>query len=318
MSGSASSGASGPPILVTGSHRSGSTWIGNVLALAPGTGYIHEPFNRRHRKGICRVHFRHTYTRITAANEAEYLGALRDTLAWRFSPGAQLGQIKRGRDLLRMARDMGYFGAMRVRRARPVMKDPIALFAAEWLASRFGMAVVIAIRHPAAFVASLRAAGWDRFPFADLRDQPLLIEGPLALFKEEILAAAEERPDVIEMGILLWRIFHHEIDRYRREHPDWVFVRHEDLSRDPVPAFRDLFGRLGLAFSAGVEARMGAFLSEGADTRTLFKPGNTADLGRDSRGNIQSWKRRLEPGEIALIRARTADIAERFYGPEDW
>ena len=33
------------PILVTGSHRSGTTWAGQMLATAPGIGYIHEPFN---------------------------------------------------------------------------------------------------------------------------------------------------------------------------------------------------------------------------------------------------------------------------------
>ena len=43
------------PVLVTGSPRSGSTWVGNVLALAPGAGYIHEPFNRRHPPGLCRA-----------------------------------------------------------------------------------------------------------------------------------------------------------------------------------------------------------------------------------------------------------------------
>jgi len=33
------------PILVTGSHRSGTTWAGRSLVLAPNTAYIHEPFN---------------------------------------------------------------------------------------------------------------------------------------------------------------------------------------------------------------------------------------------------------------------------------
>ena len=33
------------PILVTGSHRSGSTWTGRIISAAPHVGYIHEPFN---------------------------------------------------------------------------------------------------------------------------------------------------------------------------------------------------------------------------------------------------------------------------------
>ena len=31
------------PILVTGSHRSGSTWVGKMLSVAPHVAYIHEP-----------------------------------------------------------------------------------------------------------------------------------------------------------------------------------------------------------------------------------------------------------------------------------
>lgn len=34
------------PILVTGSHRSGATFVGKMLALSPRIGYIDEPFHR--------------------------------------------------------------------------------------------------------------------------------------------------------------------------------------------------------------------------------------------------------------------------------
>ena len=40
----------GRPILVTGAHRSGTTWVGKMLALAPGVAYVHEPFNPLHRR----------------------------------------------------------------------------------------------------------------------------------------------------------------------------------------------------------------------------------------------------------------------------
>ena len=34
----------GAGVLVTGSHRSGTTWVGQILGLAPGLCYLHEPF----------------------------------------------------------------------------------------------------------------------------------------------------------------------------------------------------------------------------------------------------------------------------------
>ena len=40
-----SSTAKTRPILVTGSHRSGTTWVGHMLRMNPNLGYIFEPFN---------------------------------------------------------------------------------------------------------------------------------------------------------------------------------------------------------------------------------------------------------------------------------
>ena len=62
------------PILVTGSHRCGSTWIGKVIATSPSVDYIHEPFNGMCRPGKCSVKFPHTFTYITDNNESD-LGA---------------------------------------------------------------------------------------------------------------------------------------------------------------------------------------------------------------------------------------------------
>ena len=43
------------PILVTGSHRSGTTWVGKMLAADSDTAYISEPLNVLHRLGIFRA-----------------------------------------------------------------------------------------------------------------------------------------------------------------------------------------------------------------------------------------------------------------------
>src|SRR5436190_552737 len=41
-------------ILVTGSHRSGTGWVGQVLAASPAAvGYVWEPFSILHRPGTC-------------------------------------------------------------------------------------------------------------------------------------------------------------------------------------------------------------------------------------------------------------------------
>ena len=306
------------PILVTGSHRSGSTWVGNVLTLAPGTGYVHEPFNTKTRAGLCDARFPTDFTYVTPATEAAWLPALRDTLSWRYALGPEIRSLRSPRDAARMVRDFGYFEAMRRRRARLIMKDPIALFSAEWLSATFDMPVVVVIRHPAAFVASLIAAGWTKFPFRVLGDQEALMAERLAPFRDEIAAAARARPEPLETGILLWRAMHHHIALLRRDHPDWIFVRHEDLSEGPVAGFEAIYDRLGLGFGPEVVARIEAMSGQDGGRAAWSIFGTRRRTVRDSRAAASYFRKRLTEAEVARIRDAAADVWPQFYGPEDW
>ncbi len=315
--------AADAPILVTGAPRTGSTWLGNVLALAPGVGVVHEPFNPACSQGICRADFRHSFVAVTEASEAPYLAALSDTLAWRFSPGAELRAIPHRtaplppRALARLARDYAYFERMRRSAARIVVKDPIALFSAEWIARRFGARVVVIIRHPAGFVASMRAAGFVMH-FEAFRRQPELMAGRLAPFAAEIAAAAPEPSSSIAANTLLWRILHHHIDRLRAEHPDWIFVRHEDLSRDPAAEFPALFARLGLEFTDAARAGLEQFTTAQGALGRLSLFGNRRRTMRSSAASVHAFRERLSPAEIATIRDLTAPLWQRFYAEGDW
>src|SRR5690554_4348872 len=74
------------PILVTGAHRSGTTWAGRLLAEAPGIYYIHEPFNISDPPiaGLCAAQIRRWFMYICSENEDEYLAPLRDTISLRY------------------------------------------------------------------------------------------------------------------------------------------------------------------------------------------------------------------------------------------
>ena len=59
------------PILVTGGHRTGTTWVGKMLAASGEAAYISEPLNVLHRPGVMSTPVRHWYTYICPENEAE-------------------------------------------------------------------------------------------------------------------------------------------------------------------------------------------------------------------------------------------------------
>lgn len=301
------------PLLITGTHRSGTTWVGRVLAASPSVGYIHEPFNVERTLGITRQPVPKWYTHICNENEDGYLESMRDCFAFRYQLGVGIQRLRSWRDVGRLIQNASQFARYRWQRRRPLMKDPLALFSAEWLADRLGVQVVVMIRHPAAFVGSLVKAGWD-FPFEDLTSQPLLMQNLLSDFGEELEGLAGRRSLCrIEQGIMLWRLTHYVIRHYRTTQPTWRFVRHEDLSRDPQRAFSSLATSIGLPFDSEVQARLRQ-LSFNSKVATA----NTKDLRIDSAANVHSWKKRLSAGEIEQIRDGTQDIWPDFYSDEDW
>jgi hypothetical protein len=300
------------PILVTGSHRSGSTWVGKMIASHPRVSYVHEPFNPAYNPG-CPV--AHQWHHVTPADEERFIAYLRPWLEFHHSwwqdvrarPGPRRLAGATVRTLTAWKR--------RLLGWRPLLKDPIAFFSAEWLADAFGMDVVVVIRHPAAFASSVKRLGWT-VRFDHLLEQPRLMQTLLAPFAGEVRRMAQSPPDVIDHAILFWRIVHQVTLDYTRRHPDWTFVRHEDLSQRPADEFRALFGRLGLDFPPCARRAVEEYTAEG-NVREVAN-GVKTQLRRDSRANVWNWTHRLTPGEIARIRAGTEDLARALYPEAEW
>lgn len=307
----------GRPILVTGAIRSGTTWVGRLLAAAPGVAYIHEPFNVDHPVGTFAHRWRHQYTYLTEETgiAGEVARAMADTLAFRYRPLVHLRRYDGPLRSLGAVRDLPRSWYRRLlAHPRPLLKDPIALFSAEWLARSFGMDVVIMVRHPGAFAWSyLRIAEPNRFP--DLLAQPELMRGPLAPFADEVTRAARSDDPIFQAGTL-WRIVYAVVDEYRERHPCWVITRHEDLSVDPFGEFPGLFARLGLPYTSRVQRLVQGTTSP---VNPVEAPsGALHHLRRDSRRNTSVWRRRLSPEDILRLRTLTAGVADRFYGPFTW
>ena len=110
------------PILVTGAHRSGTTWVGKMLSASGEAAYISEPLNILHRPGVMQAPTQYWYTYICGDNESEFLPGLSDTVHFRYHLKAELASLRSGKDALRMLRDSGTFFAGYVARKRPLLK----------------------------------------------------------------------------------------------------------------------------------------------------------------------------------------------------
>ncbi len=307
-------GASLPPILVTGAHRTGTTWTGRMLSLHRQVGYIHEPFNPVIDGGI---HFPRAYTYICDENEGAYLEGLRDLIEFRYRVGENFERYARTKKSLRtMLTLLGSTLKRRLTQVRPLVKDPLASFSSEWMARRFDMQVVVCVRHPAAFASSLKVNDY-RFPFDQLLAQPLLLRDLLRPFLGEIVAYAADPPPIVDQAALVWRMVYAALEAFHERHPEWIFVRHEDLSLDPVGGFRSLYERLRLPWDDRIEA---SIRWHSGDESAEAPPGlrQFTKVRRASVDNLQTWRRRLTADEAARLRDKVGPAAERYYSAGEW
>lgn len=302
-----------PPILVTGAHRTGTTWVGRILATAPDVAYISEPLNVFHGPGVLGYRVDNWYAYICPENEPRYLPAFRQLLSYRYHLGAALMSIRSVRDLGRMARDFAIFAAARLRRQTALLKDPFAVFSLRWFAERLMCRTVVTVRHPAAFASGLKRLNWA-FDFQNLMRQPLLMRDHLESYHPAMLSGSAR--DVIGQAGLLWTMIYATVHKLRSSVPGVHVVRQEDLALKPVEGFRQLYGQLGLEYSPRIESAI----------VESSRAGNPAELSRrrthsvrmDSRASLNNWKQRLSPAEVARVRDLTDGVAQLYYPEESW
>jgi hypothetical protein len=301
------------PILVTGAHRTGTTWAGNMLSASRQIVYISEPLNVLHRPGVFGAQISFWYTYICNENEADFLPAFLDLLNFRYHGFAEAKSLRSVRDSLRMGRDLGIFWRAAILHQRPLFKDPFAVFSLPWFAKRLNSRIIVTVRHPAAFASSLKRLNWP-FDFRDLLNQPLLMQDHLEAYRSDMQSMAAD--DIVGQAGLLWTMIYRMVHAACRQIPSIHVVRHEDLSLDPVAGYRQLYAELGLNFTPCVERRI--LDSSSSENPAELSTQKAYSVKLDSRANLHNWKRRLSSGEIARIRRQTEEVAHLYYPEVDW
>jgi hypothetical protein len=305
------------PILVTGMHRSGTTWVGRMLSADPQLVYVDEPLNPLLGR-LLGVPVEHHYTYIHSGNESCFLGPYHHLLRARPRPLVGLSKARSPRDVARVGAHTVRLFYARLGGRQLLLKDPYAVFSAEWFADRLGCRVVIVVRHPAAVVASLKRLEW-RAPLAALWRQPALVDRWLIPFRKELRDAEEDprfRRDVVWSNAVLWRLIHAAVSTYVQRRPDFTVITHEALSRAPRVEYSALYDLLDLAVTEPALAVVSASSSPGNPTELDVR--NPHAVRVDSRANIGNWRDRLSLSEVECIRALTEPIACAWYGEDDW
>ncbi len=305
-------------LVVTGLHRSGTTFVGHVLRRA-GYFQVFEPMNRQYGSRLVDRWKPHPDTstadgmtyRDVLARVVEGPVVYRNTLQ-SSNPLKRLVGRAIGMNRVALRYRLG-LAAQRVRNRPRLFKDPDMLFCAEELSRQHACDVIILVRHPCAFHASVKRLGW-RFPLEDLFEQEALVTRYWSHLREHF----HGRPrSFAEESALVWLLAHSVVRDQLAANPNLILVRHEDLAARPMVVFRRLCRQLEIPFTASMSRRI---LSSTQGRRVQARGNRATDLVRDSRALAGVWQTRLDPDEIKTIRELVAPIFGDFYDtwlPED-
>jgi hypothetical protein len=321
-------------ILVTGARRSGTTFSGRALSLHPSVSYLNEPFNWQF--GIEGLVNEPSYLYIDKNNASkEQLSLLDDFFSLR---RARYRYFPEGMDLTRLLprisnifrnyshekfplrifrvlqKNRGQYEFNKAKlfhgKKHMLVKDPLAALASEFLADRYGLKVVVVIRHPAAFFHSMKNKGWGYDSESFTRQEALKDRFP-EIFEEDFLNARGIDDYIINEWIAVYAV----LFNYLKAHPDkFLAVRHMDISLKPVETFKSLFRKLDFPYTQRIENRIIKLTS----TSNKIEPTKMIDLTRNSSQLPFLWKEKLTSSEIDKIRTRTESLASQYFPAESW
>lgn len=285
-------------LLMVGLPRSGTTWLAQTLASAPGVRYVHEPDNA----GLTPfAHLAHAglppFPYLRAADTAPPDYELLWSLVFRGSsipdphPLAVSPRTPR-RLRIALARRAARAAVKQPAYDGPVLAKTVRAFlASEWLAHRFDPAVIVVWRHPVNLTAGWRDQGWTTAEAARR-----------AVAVEERFAATGAWPPPAEEGAeaTTWAIcalsvlLLEQADR----HASWVVSSHEQACVDPARHLLGLLEGLRLEGDAAVAETL-------AD---LNRPGSGFETKRLTAEEPSRWRKRLSAEEAATAWA----VVDRF------
>ncbi len=250
------------PILVAGSGRSGTTWIGDTLATAADASPIFEPL---HPQGpewptlppLVRsesLRLPGVYLRATDRHPAwgdfwakVFTGTL--TNAWTRQDWRRIPEVIRLTPFLNrwVFRGVGLISRRAMRsRSRTLVKEIHGNLQLPWITRNLEVRVVYIIRHPCAVVSSRLRLKWPDTLEGILR-QPMLMEDWLNPFTDLIEGASTP----VERMAVLWCV--ENLIPIRNWHPQWLLVSHEELTLSPSQGYQRLFSALNLQHTEEAE-----------------------------------------------------------------
>ena len=268
-------------IVITGSPRSGTTWLAEMVATLPGSAVLWEP---------CHI------ANMPAARDAG--------MTWRTELGPQddAPAIEAYMQRVLSGRALTWWTARLLTGYSPTRTWIVKFVRANrmlgWLTTRFDTRrPLLLIRHPCATVSSQLEWGFDAGGLPP--EQDFVSRNPELRGVYEGLSTPEERLAFVWAADVYVPLTSPE--RHR-----WDVVLYEELVRNPMSEMTRIFRRWGLEPPPNLASRT----RKASDTVSARRSGDI------SGATMTSWRDRISDGQAGRILAVTRAFGLDFYGPE--
>ncbi len=291
-------------VLVTGTPRSGTTVVGDILGSARRNASLYEPMNIQ--SGDRRFDVAFPIPGPQGFTPAALEAFIEDLKALRLDPRSGVFPHERGLAALGKWLVGGRTRAsLRAARARPwidtlIWKDPFAMLCVPDLLA-MGVPVVVTWRPAAAIAASFKRLNWsfdidaiaDRVATVIHRPMPLPLEGGPRVARE------------VECAVYLWKLCLALCLTNEGSRP--ILVSTGDLNRNPTKAFEVIFARLGLRLDDAARREIDKRFTDKRGAAAVPE-GHPHTRDRDFTQANLYWKQLLSPAEADFVEKETAEL----------
>jgi hypothetical protein len=280
-------GAMQNTLILAGSGRSGTTWLGNILGANPNVQVIFEPFDSRRVPQAAVLPLR-PYARPDGSYPSWEL----------FVRQALLGKVQ------------NEWTTQQGRRwwtTKRLVKEIRANLMLGWLSERFRPRIVFVTRHPCAVVLSRLKLEWDTHLDVFL-SQPQLVADylePYLPLIREIDGRQNGRQATIQKHAVMWCV-ENLVPMRQSPHYDWFFCAYEQMYVDPEAEAMRVLRQVGLRHSWFTRRAM-------YQISNVTRP-DSALVG--ARNPLTDWQQQMTAEDIDTVLELVQAFDIRLYGAD--
>jgi len=298
--------------VVCGLHRSGTTFVGDILRYG-GAVVVHEPLNERFGMADVSIAYPH------ADSKGDVFAKLLDDAVNLARPWNKNTTYIRANGLRRQmyaltgGRSGLRWGWLRLRHKLGVapphlcLKDPFMTLATSYLVRQHGLKVVCVVRHPAAIHYSTEKQSW-RFDVDNLLRQPELMSrfGADIPDKHWDLARTHTAASIA----LLWKLMARTVYQSLQENDKLLVVRHEDLCTAPLTWVQKIYAHFKIPYTDSIQKYV-KMTSSGSQVEA--PDGQIHSFNRNALALVNAWRGKLGQKDSGIIREIIGEDYSLFY-----